>query len=1680
MDFGANDPLVDDTAPPVLTPGAFDLVNPYRAPSGPQGGTPAQPPVIYAPGNDLIHQITAFTESGGHSFDKNGNLITSPKGAQGLMQVMPATARDPGFGVTPAQDNSEAERIRVGNDLLDVMTKRYGGDMQKAWAAYNAGPGTVDKALAKGGDWLARLPVETRSYVSRNMQMLAQGGIPQPTTPTPEQWGQHDSVVETWGQHDPVVAAPSGGWWDETKRLGASALAGAEHGVTSAVEGAGQIYDRLAHSPTMLGAALTAAQDFSDQGAQALTGRKATPTSMAEAAHTIVSPLTAHAASITPTNQNLAERIAGGVGGFVPALGAMAVGGPAMGAAMFGSQGYQQAYTEAKSKGASEQQAHNAALENAAIQAGIGLVPFGKGAEALAGGIEGAAGVAARASTRVGGNAAMGAGMQLGSNVVARENYDPNRSPLEGVGEAAMEAGIAGEVIHGGGKALGAAQSLVGKRGNAPAEGAPEGTPPGPPPGPPGGPIPATDAVQRYIEGQSGFGAHDEVIEPETPAAEANIKSAPTFEVGDRVRAGDDPEGAVITGFSKSGKSAYLEGRDKPVLVDNLKHDTILDPETGRPVITPERPTLPIESQTAGGETPEAAPSGVPESTNAAKPVVPEQMHDKAINVPVMQTSAIPVESRTEASASESHVPSDALHQDLVNRLTDIGLSDRVALDLADSLGGPAGRYHNGVITLAMDGPDAMGALDHEIIHAVRDSFTDPEWQALSNAARGDGALMASVEQRYPELDQEGQTEEAVADMFSRFANGERQPKGLLASAYERIKNVFAAIGNALRGQGFTTAQDVMRAIDNGKIASRITETTEPKFSRPVEEGSQEPSEKSGIVTRVLGKGADDVGRKLGSFADKAIPEPVSDILHDVEMGVNPMGAGSGRAQSSAKDFANAQRLAANQWGRVQEWLRETFTPEQRRRMWEAADEHGVMLRRGEEPGENQGLNRLNPTERQAVEELQRRADASFAEARRLGMVDSEGLESYVPRMIVEMTAAGPKVISKASPKQARKGGNLSTTTGQLRHRKYETVEETEAAARQAFGENAEVVRDIGTLALSTQRLDQAIAGRTLVEKIKAMSKDAGGGELVSEGGAPDPNTYFTIDHPALRTWRPKFTADPESGKMVPVLDQNGQPQFEAHPLWISKEFEGPLKAVLSTPSGGLARALMDLKGKMMSLIMYNPMMHNAVIWGKALPADPLGVLTFRSYRDGSALRKDPEQMREAINAGLVPIGHRFFNQDIAGIAAAEGQDMMPGRSWTAQLLAKIPGMFDPAAGEAVKRAVDKMGDVWHNTLLWDRIADLQMGLYAHIRDDALAKGADRQTAERIAAHFANRYAGALPQEALSKAASTMANLVLFSRSFTLGNIGAFKDMVAGLPSDVRAQIKRDGGAGALDKAQGIGRRKAIGMLVMDLGLQYLGLALASGAISWLSGQKYQSPLDNEQGKTNRFLIRYEPDGTAIYGRLPTGKVAEDQWDWITEPRETLLRKLSPYGRLMYQLASNDKGFGQKLYDPYDKTPTAMLKNAGRIVWAFLGGMLPLDQFRAVDDLMTQESADKSTATLQALAPLAGLTISRGAPGGPPMADIYAVREEQQFKLNEARQDINRMIRNGDIAGARTKMTDLGVQPSLQAYMIRVALNPRLRMSPKQIRSFLSAATPEQKDQFQSDVQAQAARQQGQ
>lgn len=166
----------------ILPPGARGDAVPT-----PAGTQPTTGPAAIS--DSPLWQRQIQQESGGRQFDRQGNLITSPKGAFGIAQLMPGTAAElaPRLGVTPEQLRSDpALNERAGQLYMEDQRRKYGGNEALALAAYNAGPGRVDEWIQRFGDprtgeitteeFISKIPfAETKAYVGN---ILAGSGEP--------------------------------------------------------------------------------------------------------------------------------------------------------------------------------------------------------------------------------------------------------------------------------------------------------------------------------------------------------------------------------------------------------------------------------------------------------------------------------------------------------------------------------------------------------------------------------------------------------------------------------------------------------------------------------------------------------------------------------------------------------------------------------------------------------------------------------------------------------------------------------------------------------------------------------------------------------------------------------------------------------------------------------------------------------------------------------------------------------------------------------------------------------------------------------------------------------------------------------------------------------------------------------------------------------------------------------------------------------------------------------------------------------------------------------------------------------------------------------------------------------------------------------------------------------------
>ncbi|MEE8399502.1 MAG: lytic transglycosylase domain-containing protein [Desulfobacterales bacterium] len=120
--------------------------------------------------SSLPTEIDRIVDHASRTYDLDSGLIdaviqaesdydpdsTSPKGAMGLMQLMPETAKDLGV----KDPYNPAENIMAGSRYLKQLLDRYDQDIPLALAAYNWGMGNIERHPD-------RLPEETRTYITR-------------------------------------------------------------------------------------------------------------------------------------------------------------------------------------------------------------------------------------------------------------------------------------------------------------------------------------------------------------------------------------------------------------------------------------------------------------------------------------------------------------------------------------------------------------------------------------------------------------------------------------------------------------------------------------------------------------------------------------------------------------------------------------------------------------------------------------------------------------------------------------------------------------------------------------------------------------------------------------------------------------------------------------------------------------------------------------------------------------------------------------------------------------------------------------------------------------------------------------------------------------------------------------------------------------------------------------------------------------------------------------------------------------------------------------------------------------------------------------------------------------------------------------------------------------------------
>jgi hypothetical protein len=235
------------------------------------------------------------------------------------------------------------------------------------------------------------------------------------------------------------------------------------------------------------------------------------------------------------------------------------------------------------------------------------------------------------------------------------------------------------------------------------------------------------------------------------------------------------------------------------------------------------------------------------------------------------------------------------LYKTFVPQMRKFGLGD-VGLNIVDRIeNGAGGAYLNKLIKVSLEEANPVQTMRHEALHAMKDLgfFTPQQWKALEDRANKQW-IKELKEARYDEnqsrydayvdlftkegeqkgfagkeLEQyvnEAVVEEAIADAFGAYDKGAKPPPGMIASLYKKIKDFFASLGQAFRGAGFQSADDIFQNIERGRLKpatvgpvatapTAITPAVDAQAAQPIEAqeekpGATKPKEKEDEATR--------------------------------------------------------------------------------------------------------------------------------------------------------------------------------------------------------------------------------------------------------------------------------------------------------------------------------------------------------------------------------------------------------------------------------------------------------------------------------------------------------------------------------------------------------------------------------------------------------------------------------------------------------------------------------------------------------------------------------------------------------------------------------------------------------------------------------------------------------------
>lgn len=266
-----------------------------------------------------------------------------------------------------------------------------------------------------------------------------------------------------------------------------------------------------------------------------------------------------------------------------------------------------------------------------------------------------------------------------------------------------------------------------------------------------------------------------------------------------------------------------------------------------------------------------------------------------------------------------------ALRQKLLPALRRFGLEGvglRVVKSIEDGGAGADGAYANRLIQIALSTENPMGVMRHEVIHALKElgAFKPREWRALEKQAKSEWVdkfiRQPGLYDRYQQVYQEQTgsltgfdeyiTEEAIAEAFKYF-DQTKPPVGLIGNLFNRLRNFFASLRNAMQGAGFQTAEDVLGRIEEGKVKPARAEapTVADRFSLITDD--KRPFDMKGI--RIYNREIEALVKKVG---DRIAGMQSGKTLADVKAAVNKLRQYSKEGSKGAEWYERSAKAVLN------------------------------------------------------------------------------------------------------------------------------------------------------------------------------------------------------------------------------------------------------------------------------------------------------------------------------------------------------------------------------------------------------------------------------------------------------------------------------------------------------------------------------------------------------------------------------------------------------------------------------------------------------------------------------------------------------------------------------------------------------------------------------------------------